>query len=194
MTTLSAPRVTTPARTLLLVGGVLLAAHGLVAVLASLVPDSPAGLIGPVLESAAVVLFAIGRLGGRSMLARIALVAVALAYAILIAAVLLAATGAGIDLLFPLGGTLLTLALLVAGIEIARVGEVGGYARWGYLAIGLWSLFIGVITAAGADLGPLVTADGPGVAGELIGNALILAEGVAVIVASRSAALAAVPR
>lgn len=180
-------RTTTPSPKLLLAGGILLAIPGLVALSTLVLPESPAAVTGPVLESIAGVLLAVGRIGGRSALAKTALIGIAVAYAILIVAIVLASSGNAVELLFPLGGTLLTLAFLVAGIEIARVGAVGGYARWGMLVLGVWQLLIALGSFAALSLPPLVTPDGPGVAGDAVGAALLLAEGIAIIVASRGA-------
>src|SRR5215207_8430205 len=192
-TTTVTPVVATTHRLLLLggaalvVGGVLELVYGLVE---SLLPQSPLSVIGfitPVVLAVAAVLLALGGIGGRSALARIGLFVYAGAYAILLIASIAAMTGNVIELLFPLGGTLLTFGLLVAGIEVARVGAVGGYARWGLLLLGVWALFIDVIAFAGADLGAFASAEGPGIVGGVVRAVLTLAEGIALIVAARYA-------
>ena len=183
------PVVATTRRLLLLggatlvVGAVLELVYGL---LESLLQQSPLGFVPPVVFAVAAVLLALGRVGGRSVLARIGLFVYAAAYAILIAASIAATTGNVIELLFPLGGTLLTLGILVAGIEVARVGAVGGFARWGLLLVGVWWLFIDIATFAGLDLGVVVNGDGPGLVGELVRVALLAAEGIAIVVFARS--------
>jgi len=187
------PVVATTPRLLLLggatlvVGAVLELVGGL---LESLLPQSPLGFIGfipPVVLAVAAVLLALGGVGGRSALARIGLFVYAGAYAILLIASIAAMTGNVIELLFPLGGTLLTFGLLVAGIEVARVGAVGGFARWGLLLLGVWMLFIDITAFAGLDLAAIATADGPGLAGSLVLVALLAAEGIAIVVSARSA-------
>jgi hypothetical protein len=192
-TTTVTPVVATTPRLLLLggaalvVGAVLELVYGLVE---SLLPQSPLSVIGfitPVVLAVAAVLLALGGIGGRSALARIGLFVYAGAYAILLIASIAAMTGNVIELLFPLGGTLLTFGLLVAGIEVARVGAVGGYARWGLLLLGVWMLFIDIAAFAGLDLAAIANADGPGIAGALVRVALLAAEGIAIIVAARFA-------
>ena len=131
-----APVVATTPRLLLLGGAALVVGAFLELVpglVASLLPQSPLGYIAfipPVVLAIAAVLLALGGIGGRSALARIGLFVYAGAYVILLIASIAAMTGNVIELLFPLGGTLLTFGMLVAGIEVARVGAVGGFARW----------------------------------------------------------------
>jgi len=191
-TTTVTPVVATTPRLLLLggaalvVGAVLELVYGLVE---SVLPQNPLSVIGfitPVILAVAAVLLALGGIGGRSALARIGLFVYAGAYAILLIASIAAMTGNVIELLFPLGGTLLTFGLLVAGIEVARVGAVGGYARWGLLILGAWILFIDIAAFTGLDLAVIADADGPGFAGALVRVVLLAAEGVAIAVAARS--------
>jgi hypothetical protein len=192
-TTPVTPVVATTPRLLLLggaalvVGAVLELVYGLAE---SLLPQSPLSVIGfitPVILAGAAVLLALGGVGGRSALARIGLFVYAGAYAILLIASIAAMTGNVIELLFPLGGTLLTFGLLVAGIEVARVGAVRGYARWGLLLLGVWMLFIDIAAFAGLDVAAIANADGPGIAGALVRVVLLAAEGIAIIVAARFA-------
>ena len=177
-------------RRLLLLGGVTLVVGAALelgsGILQSLLPQSALGFIPPVVLALAAVLLALGGVGGRSVLARIGLFAYAAAHVILLIASIAAMTGNVIELLFPLGGTLLTLGMLVAGIEVARVGAVGGFARWGLLLLGVWLLFIDIATFAALDLGPLANADGPGFIAALVGVVLLAAEGIAIIVVARS--------
>jgi hypothetical protein len=154
--------------------------------LSGLLPPGPLGFILPLVLAVAAVLLALGGVGGRSVLARIGLFVYAGAYAILTIATIAAMTGNVIELLFPLGGTLLTFGMLVAGIEVARVGAVGGFARWGLLLVGVWMLFIDITAFAGLDLAAIATADGPGFAGSLVLVALLAAEGIAIVVFARS--------
>jgi hypothetical protein len=184
------PVVATTRRLLLLggatlvVGAVLEPVFGL---LQSVLAQSPLGFIPSVVIAIAAVLLALGGVGGRSVLARIGLFVFAAAYVILIAASIAAMAGNVIELLFPLGGTLLTLGMLVAGIEVARVGAVGGFARWGLLLVGVWMLFIDIVTFAGLDLGVVANGDGPGLVAQLVRVALLVAEGIAIVVFARSA-------
>jgi hypothetical protein len=180
------PVVATTPR-LLLLGGAALVVGAVPQLLSGLLPPGPLGFILPVVLAVAAVLLALGGVGGRSVLARIGLFVYAGAYAILTIATIAAMTGNVIELLFPLGGTLLTFGMLVAGIEVARVGAVGGFARWGLLLVGVWMLFIDIAAFAGLDLAAIATADGPGFAGSLVLVALLAAEGIAIVVSARSA-------
>ena len=180
------PVVATTPR-LLLLGGAALVVGAVPQLLSGLLPPGPLGFILPLVLAVAAVLLALGGVGGRSALARIGLFVYAGAYAILTIATIAAMTGNAVELLFPLGGTLLTFGMLVAGIEVARVGAVGGFARWGLLLVGVWMLFIDITAFAGLDLAAIATADGPGFAGSLVLVALLAAEGIAIVVSARSA-------
>jgi hypothetical protein len=120
-------------RRLLFIGGIVFTVGALLefalgALNATVGPIPLFSFVAPLVLAAGAVLLALGNIGGRSVLAKIGLFAYAAAFAILMVAVLAAAGGAGIELLFPLGGTMLTLGMLVAGIEVARAGAVG--AAW----------------------------------------------------------------
>lgn len=180
-----------PVRRLLFIGGIALVAGAVLDFLGVLGEAGPlssvtAFLVPLVLASAAAVL-AFGNVGGRSVLARIGLLAYAAGFLILIGALVAVMAGSPLELLFPLGGTLLTLGMLVAGIEVARVGAVGGFARWGLLAVGVWMLLGDVVTFAGWDLGAFADANGPGVVAGIVQTLLLVAEGVALAAASRHA-------
>jgi len=127
-----------------------------------------------------------GRLAGGSVFGMICLTLVAAAWSILIiASVLVFFAGVVLELLFPLGGTLLTLSLLGAGIVVVVMRAVDGYARWAIFALGLWQLLGDLPSFLEWNLQPFASVQGPGWLWELGHAVLLIAAGVAIVRAAR---------